>query len=167
MINTPGPLNRPVTRLKSCSLTLASPNAQLTPNPYISPTLDDTVRREPRRGLVGTTCYLIAAVPALYIFGVLLLCVFGGIAKLLGTGFNFQDAFVNFAVYVGLYATVIQLPLYIGWALLSKEIPRTTRFHWAALLWVGNMVTIPCFLVAKYFRIAGRLPLGQQNSPTG
>jgi len=137
------------------------------PNPYTPPTSNDAVWREPRRGLIETICYLIFAVPAFYIFGVLLLCIFGGIAKLLGVAFDFQDAFIQFAVFVGLYATVIQLPLYIGWALLSKEIPRTTRFHWAALIWVGNMVTIPCFLVAKYFGIAGRLPLGRQTPESG
>ena len=129
----------------------------MTPNPYESPASHNAAYLLPHRSVIATLLYVIASIPALYSFCVFVFCVVGGVTNLFGDGIDFQNATVQFAVYAGLYATVAQLPIYIGWALLSKEIPRTCRFHWAGLLWVGNMVTIPCFLAAKYFRVAHNL----------
>ena len=138
----------------------------LTPNPYESPASHNAAYLLPHRSVIATLLYVIASIPALYSFCVFVFCVVGGVANLFGDGIDFQNATVQFAVYAGLYATVAQLPIYIGWALLSKEIPRTCRFHWAGLLWVGNMVTIPCFLAAKYFRVAQRLPFRGRATET-
>jgi hypothetical protein len=130
----------------------------LNPNPYASPLSSSPTRQKPNRSVIERIGFLIAAVPALYSATILLLCIFGGIAKLLGFVFDFQNPLIQLALLGGIYATLAQLPLYIGWALISKEIPWTTRLHWVGLLWIANMFSIPCFLFAKYYRIAHRLP---------
>jgi hypothetical protein len=49
-----------------------------------------------------------------------------------------------------IYADVGQLPLYMVWALVSRELMWKHRLSWCVMLYVGNAFTIPLFLYAKY-----------------
>ena len=135
-------------------------------NPYAAPKATGVVSSPAKRRFVVRLLYLFAAIPAIYGAATYLLSICNFAANLLGTGVDFQNAFTQFFAWAGIWATMIQLPFYTAWAIASKEIPWKTRSYWIVLLWLGNMIAIPCFLYAKYFRIAGQL-LTSSRTPTG
>ena len=136
-------------------------------NPYATPKDTDAVSSPAKRQFAVEVLYLFAVIPAIYGAATLLLSICNFTANLLGTGVDFQNAFTQLFVWAGIYVTMIQLPLYTAWAIASNEIPWKARAYWIVLLWVGNMIVIPCFLYAKYFRIADRLPASSTSPPTG
>ena len=59
---------------------------------------------------------------------------------------------ITILLWVAFYATLIQLPIYLVWALISLELNVREREIWFAGIHLLNMFAIPVFLVAKYRR---------------
>jgi len=67
----------------------------------------------------------------------------------------------------GIYATFVQWPFYIGWALLSRELNWRARVLWVTMIFAFNMFGMPLFLVCKYFGTAGRGFLPRRQTAPG
>jgi hypothetical protein len=52
--------------------------------------------------------------------------------------------------WTAIFGTLIQWPLYIAWAAISRELTVWQRIAWIVLIFLLNMFTIPWFLWCKY-----------------
>jgi hypothetical protein len=52
----------------------------------------------------------------------------------------------------GLWGTALQWPIYVCWALASRELGLRSRLWWVAVITLLNMFGIPWFLYCKYAR---------------
>jgi len=126
----------------------------VTPNPY-SPTefntpVNDTIC--PSWSFEARVFFLLASLPAIllpiaYLTGAGWMVV----ANVTGTNaFSERPIAVSILLWTGIYATYIQLPIYMIWTLVSHELTVRQRVFWFSVVFLLNMFTIPAFLYAKY-----------------
>ncbi|TVS20708.1 MAG: hypothetical protein EA424_02620 [Planctomycetaceae bacterium] len=96
--------------------------------------------------------FLLASLPA----GLLPIAYFVGvgwvvIAKRTDViAFSHRPIAIDLLFLTAIYATYIQLPIYLLWTLFSRELTIRQRLIWFILVFLGNMLAIPVFLYAKY-----------------
>ena len=126
----------------------------MIPNPY-APTETDTpveVATGPAWSFRTRVFFLLASVPAIllpiaYLTGAgwMILKIFTGVD-------SFAQRPISISILLGaaIYATYIQLPIYLIWTLISRELTVRQRFIWFAVVFLLNMLAIPAFRFAKY-----------------
>ncbi len=129
-------------------------------NPYQSPvTTDHAIRTDrPVRSKFAKVLFGLASIPALFLPIALLLLILWPFLSAAIYGSFVDPKSLRFAIvltWTGLaksfvYADVAQLPIYMVWALCSRELEWRQRVLWAIVLYVANAFTIPWFRYAKY-----------------
>lgn len=64
--------------------------------------------------------------------------------------FSQQPLAITILLWTGIYATCLQLPIYLCWTMLSQELSAGQRLIWFVIVLLLNMFAIPAFLYAKY-----------------
>jgi len=126
----------------------------MTLNPY-APTETNTpvnVAICPSWSFETRVFFLLASLPAILL----------PVAYLTGAGWMFvanvagvnvfsqRPPAVSILLWTAIYATYIQLPIYLIWTLVSHELTVRQRVIWFAVVFLLNMFAIPAFLYAKY-----------------
>lgn len=101
--------------------------------------------------------YAIAAVPALflpfsyiYVIGWFLVSISMGLPDYSKDPNTIANILFYWIGYGGIYGTFIQWPIYILWAISSRQLTVRVRVLWISLLVIGNMFAIPYFLYCMY-----------------
>ncbi|HLX95657.1 MAG TPA: hypothetical protein VKU37_07925 [Verrucomicrobiae bacterium] len=102
--------------------------------------------------------YAIAAVPAAflpfsYVVGVISVVFWIIIPEHMGGSGASESkptGIVDFIIFAGLWGTVIQWPVYLLWAALSREMTIRVRLLWMGVIVLLNMFGMPWFLYCKY-----------------
>lgn len=99
--------------------------------------------------------YLYAAIPAFYLpltYIVLILWTFYEVFT--GGKMIVENNSIIYSMgLIGIIGTFIQWPIYISWAIFSKELTLRLKVLWIVVLILLNMLAIPLFLYCKYKRM--------------
>ena len=129
------------------------PVAIMTPNAYEPPMHDSPRRCEllPSWSTRARVFFLLASLPAGLLPIAYFVCAGWMVIKLTDVlAFSHRPPAIDLLIWIAIYATYVQLPIYMLWTLLSRELTIRQRLIWFILVFLGNMLAIPVFLYAKY-----------------